>query len=487
MVIPRDGGAWRRETVLFLLAGLLAGSSVVIAGVQPRAGMAALALVGGAAAVWLFFQPRIAFLALVLFVPTQFWWTDELGLLPGPMRFFDDVLFGLLAVRVLADRLRTGRSLIATRWDVPILIFLGVGLLSALVNEVPFANAVAGIRAPLLFALLFYIVVNAPELFDTRFLDWIWRVMLGFALVQVLTGIYQYPLRSFGADSLTGTLGPGGANDLGVFLLPFLFYLFSLRLEAVTRPRWVLPAIVVLVVTTVLCGSRAAWFISLGAMLLLWGRRFLRVRTLVIAAVAGVAIYLFVSRIMYLQGSRSMEKSIGLSGIYAALFLVSSGGGNFAYFPVVWRLVTSSAVVPALGLGPGMVSSSAAVHLQAPLYTNLLYDYFGQTMLGLDGEVESQLLATGSEFGLVGLAAGLAVIILWMVEAIRARRDASSAHERALATGVFVAALGALLLTPIRNAWEVPHIALSLWLPGTILYVRRHNRGPSRPEKCAPA
>jgi hypothetical protein len=477
MLVLRGGGASYREASLFLLAGLLAGSLVVITGVQPRVGMVAWALLGCAAASWLFFQPRIAFLALVLFVPTQFWWIDELRVLPGPLRFFDDFLLGLLAVRVLADRLRTGRPLVTTRWDLPILILLGVGLLSALVNEVPLGNAVAGIRAPILLALLLYIVVNAPALFDTRYLDWIWRVMLGFALVQVLTATYQYPLRSFGADALTGTLGPGGANDLGVFLLPFLFYLLSLRFEAVTRPRWVLPAIVVLVVTTVLCGSRAAWFIALGTILLLWGRRFLRLRPLVIAALVGAAVYLFVSGIMYLQGVRSMEKTVGLPGIYAALFLVASGGGNLAYYPVVWKLVTAHAAVPLLGLGPGMVSSTAAVHLKAPLYTNLLYDYFGQSLLGLDGEVESQIVATGGEFGLVGLAAGLAVVILWMMEAIRARRDASSAHERALATGVFAAALGALLLTPIRNAWEIPHIALSLWLPGTILYARRRNRG----------
>jgi hypothetical protein len=477
MSVLRDRGATHREATLFLVAGLLAGSLVVITTVQPRVGMVAWALLGCVAASWLFFQPRIAFLALVLFVPTQFWLIDELRVLPGPLRFFDDFLLGLLAARVLADRLRAGRSLVATRWDLPILLFLGVGLLSALVNEVPFANAVAGIRAPILFALLFYIVVNAPALFDTRYLDWIWRVMLGFALAQVLTAVYQYPQRYFGADSLTGTLGPGGANDLGVFLLPFLFYLFSLRFEAAARPRWALPAIVVLLVTTVLCGSRAAWFIVLGAVLLLWGRRLLRLRTLMVAVLVGVAVFLFLSWIMYLQGVQSMEKAVGLSGIYAALFLIASGGGNLAYYPVVWKLVTAHAVVPLLGLGPGMVSSSAAAHLQAPLYTNVLFDYFGQTLLGLDGEVESQLVATGGEFGLVGLAAGLAVVVLWMVEACRARRDASSAHERALATGVFAAALGALLLTPIRNVWEIPHIALSLWLPGTILYARRRSRG----------
>lgn len=471
-----DGGS-RWPWAVFTAVGAVVGVVVVLGRFLPLLGLAGLAFLGAAAVLWLFFHPRIALVALVLFVPTQFWLVDELALLPGPMRFLDDLLFAILAGRVLIDRLRQGRPFTATPWDLPIAVFIGAGVLSALVNHVPFANAAAGIRAPLLYALLFYIVVNARDTFDAPYMDWIWRFLLVFALLQPLAAVYQYPLRGFRADSLTGTLGPAGANDLGVFLLPFLFYLVSLRFDSKRSPRLALAGIAVMVVTMILCGSRAAWFVSLAAVALLWGRRFFHVRTLAITVVACAILYGILNQVLSLQDVGSLERAVGWKTIWGTLFLVSSGGGNLAYFPVVWRLLQTEAVAPVLGLGPGMVSSTAAVHLNAPLYTNKLYDYFGQTIIGLDGSVESQILATGGEIGVAGLAAGYVIILLWLREARRARREGFSDHERALATGVFAAALAAIIITPIRNVWEIPHLSFSLWLPGAMLYTRRRSRG----------
>lgn len=470
------GGESVRRAFGFLGAGIAAGLVVVFGRSQPLLATAAVGLLGAAAALWIFFQPRLGFLALVLFVPTQFWWIDELRVLPGPLRYLDDLLLVLLAARVVGDRLRSGTSLAATRWDLPILVFLSVGLLSALVNQTPAVHTLAGLRAPLLYALLLYLVANAPSLFDRAYLDWIWRVMLTLALLQPLTAFYQYPQRGFSADALTGTLGRGGANDLGIFLLPFLFYLVSLRFDAGRKPRWALPGVLLLSLTTILCGSRAAWFVAIGVVLLLWGRRLVRGRAWIATSVAVALLALALNQVLVFQGAHSIRHAIGWKPIYAALFLISSGGGNLAYFPLVWRLVQHHAVVPFLGLGPGMVSSTAAVHLDAPLYRNVLYDYFGQTMIGLDGNPESQVLATGGELGPVGLAAGFAMVAVWFVEAWRARRQPSSDHERALATGVLASALAALVLTPIRNVWEIPHLAFALWLPGCILYASRRSR-----------
>jgi hypothetical protein len=175
------------------------------------------------------------------------------------------------------------------------------------------------------------------------------------------------------------------------------------------------------------------------------------------------------TRIMMLQGVKDIEDAIGVRGILMALLLVSTGGGNLAYYPVVWRLVQSEAPVPFLGLGPGMVSSTAAVQLDAPLFRNVLYDYFGQTRFGLDGAVESQVLATAGEMGIPGFLAALSLIVIWIVVAIRAYRRARTATERALGAGVFAAALGAIFLIPIRNVWETPQISFSLWFPGAVL------------------
>jgi len=457
----------------------LAGSVWILAALNQRVSLVLGGLFGLAMIVFLFFHPRIALLMFVFLVPTRFWWTDDLHLLPSALRFADDAVLIVLGLRVVCDRLRTGRLITRTPWDIPFFIYFGVGLVSTIVNQVPIINAVAGIRAPVFYALTLLVVANGCEHFDREYLDWIWKLMLVFCALQILGGIYQYPHRGFGADSLTGTMGPNGPNDLGMFLVPALFYLLSLRVDSGDKRLTVISGIGVYALTMILCGSRASWFISLAAMLVLWGGRLRRVRALITTAVALGVVAFIATRVILLQGVSRISAAIGLSGIYAALFLPSSGGGNLAYFPIVWHLVTKHAPVPLLGLGPGMVSSGAAAHLNAPIYRNILYDYFGQTMFHLDGNVESQILSTGGEFGPIGLLAMLSVFVIWCVIALRAHRRSTDPGERAMGAAVLAAAAGALMPIPIRNVWEIPHLAFSLWLPGSILYMMYQRSGAS--------
>lgn len=464
-------------------AAILCGASGTLLAVDGRLKLLLLAAFGGGALLFLFFRPRIVFLLWALLVPTQFFWTDDLNLLPSIVRYADDGLLGLLLVRLVLEAVRRGRPLRRTPWDIPLAAFLGIGVLSAVVNGVPLLNAVSGLRAPIQILLILYVVDNDPEAFDRDYLAWVWKLLLVLAALQIGTAVYQYPKRGFGADSLTGTMGPAGANDLGVFLLAPLFYLLSLRFDARDRNPYRLLGIVLMILAPIFSGSRGAWFIALGAAALLWARRLASPRVLVVTGVVGTALAAFVGWMVVALGSASVETAIGPRGIVAALFLVSSGGGNLAYFPVVWRVVLAEAPIPLLGLGPGMVSSSAAVHLDAPVYRNILYDYFGQTRFGLDGSVESQFLATCGETGPLGFAALAAMALLWLVLAWRIHRDGSAPpHARALGAAVFAAAIGSLILTPIRNVWETPHLAFSLWFPALLLLVEARRigfRGPA--------
>jgi hypothetical protein len=440
-----------------------------------------LGLLGAVTAVFLFFHPRLAFVFLALFVPTQFWLVDEAKILPRALLFADDAILFLLAVRVAGDRLRTGRPPTRTPWDLPLFLFLGIGVISAAVNGTPPVNTLAGLRGPILYILLLYIVVNAPGLFDRGLLCWTWRTLLALASVQILTGLYQFRSRGFIADALTGTLGLSGANDLGMFLLPFLFFLLSGWFDARDRRVGSGASLLAVLAALILCGARAAWVVAVVGIALLWGRRLLRPRTLLFVAPVAFVLALVVGRIILLQGAVSVGRALGPQGIVASLFLVSSGGGSLAYYPVVWRLVVDGAPLPLVGLGPGSVCSTAAVHLNAPLYRNVLFDYFGQTRYGLDGGVESQVIATASEFGPIGFLAVLAMMVLWIRLAWRIYRKPPSEFDRALAAGLFAAALGALLTAPIRNTWETPHLAFSLWICGTILYARVAMREAAAP------
>ncbi len=474
--IPRT--PWRFVLALALFTGSASTLFAAVAEVK----ILTLAAFGAAAAAFLFFHPRIAFLLLALFVPTQFWWTDELRFLPRALAFADDALLALLSARVVFDRLRAGRPFARTPWDLPFFIFFGIGIISTFVNGVPFVNAAAGLRAPVLFGLLLFFVANAPHLFDRQYMTWVWRMLTVLAGLQLFTGLYQFGMRGFIADALTGTLGLSGANDLGMFLLPFLFFLASLWFDARARSPWIVAGLLTMTTAFFLCGARAAWIVAVPTIALLWGRRLLRPRVLLVALPVAAVIVALVGRIILAQGARSLERAVGLEGIIASLFLVSSGGGSFAYYPIVWRLVTTGSPLPFVGLGPGMVSSTAAAHLHAPIYQNVLYDYFGQSRFKLDAGVESQILATAGEFGPIGFLAALALLLLWIRLAWKTYRSAASPYDRALAAGLLAATLGAVSVIPIKNSWETPHLAFSVWMCGAVLYARLMGR-PAPPEE----
>lgn len=467
----------RWPKILLIVGAALAGASGTLASLDPRIGYLLLAGVASVTALFLFFHPRIALLALVGIAFTRFWWTEELHLLPKALRFADVPLLGLLAARILADRLRAGRLIERTPWDLLFLLYFGSGIVSATVNQVPLVNALAGLRGPVFYGLVFFVIVNGREHFDPDYLTWIWKLLVVFASLQVLTGIYQYPARSLGADSLTGTLGPGGANDLGIFVMPFLVWLVSKRIDEGDRSRLGLLGIVSMSAALILCSSRAAWFIVLATALILWGRLLRNPRVLATTLISGLVIFFITTRVMLAQEIPSISEALGAKSLYAAVFLISSGGGALAYYPVVWRLVLAHAPIPIFGLGPGMVSSTAAVALDAHLYRNVLYNYFGQTYMGFDGGVESQVLATGGEFGPIGFFAILFVFIGWAVMALRTYRRSDSGTDRPLAAGVLSIAIAMIVLTPIRNIWETPHLAFLMWLSGSILYARLGERG----------
>jgi hypothetical protein len=462
-----------RSSGWFLVCcAVLVGSIGTVSAVDFRLGLLMAGALAAVAGLFLFFHPRLALLLLVFSIPTQYWLVDDLRLLPNAFHYADDALFAILLLRILGDRLRSGRGIRRTPWDLPVFAFLAVSILSGIVNHVPFANMFGAIRAPILYGLTLLIVLNGREHFDDAFLSWIWKCLVVFFVLQIATALYQYPRRGFGADSLTGTLGPSGANDLGVVLIPFFFYLLSRRFDSGDRRVIVIVGALLMGLTMVLCGARAAWFSAIAAALVLWGRRLFRLGTVVKVALVLLFAYFVISQVVVLQQS-DVSSAIGLAGIYAALFLVSSGGGNFAYYPIIWRLVHLYAPAPILGLGPGMVSSGTAAYMKAPLYRNVLYDYFGQTQFQLDGGVESQVLATAGEIGPFGYLALLSIVIIWASIGVRARRSGTTPEIRAMGAGVFAIALATILLTPIKNSWEAPGVVpFILWLSGSILYAK---------------
>ena len=75
------------------------------------------------------------------------------------LRFGGEILIYSLFLAVIARKIWT-RSLKATPLDVPLVLFVGVSLVSALVNNTGFSEVGLFLRAILRYAFLFYAVAN---------------------------------------------------------------------------------------------------------------------------------------------------------------------------------------------------------------------------------------------------------------------------------------------------------------------------------------
>lgn len=99
------------------------------------------------------------------------------------------VIYGLL-VTVVAGRLSEGRFLRRTPVDVPLAVFLGLALVSIVVNDAnPLTGAIT-VRTLFRYLALFYVVVNLPA--TDRQVRVLFSVVFGMGLVQCGLGAWQF-------------------------------------------------------------------------------------------------------------------------------------------------------------------------------------------------------------------------------------------------------------------------------------------------------
>ncbi len=413
-------------------------------------------------------------------------------------RFFPDALVGpigasepLLAVAglvVTVDAVRRGTFIQAFRDPTFYLaaVFVGVALLSALVNATPPLVALLGIVMTVDALAIFFVWRMLPM--SERDAAWAIGAIVAAGVVAALFGIGQVLLdpNLLGFFSFSGRFGEGAritsflgnpnmvAPVLG-FTLPFALY-GGVRLQP--RWRWIARAVAfVLLLALVLTFSRGAWAaVGLGLVLgtLLLDRRAFLLLLLLVPLAWATAVVMPRSLLAPVDpgaepppipdwiGS-TVDRLDGLSGESDLRIRFMHDG---------LRIIDDNLL---LGVGPGRYGGAAATIIPSPVYEE--YD------AGLYGfrTVHNFWLHLAGEVGAIGVAVFLTMVVALLIRFVRAARQAIGMRFVILA-GAATATLvvGFNNLTEMLFEGNVPGILIwlilaigSLLAPSPALWGRR--------------
>ncbi|NPV29910.1 MAG: polymerase [Firmicutes bacterium] len=372
--------------------------------------------------------------------------------LAGLAGLWDELLFALTAALILA-RLTLFRETppLFTPLDLPLLLFLGTGVLLYLLRAPEPEIALDGFRATFQYCLWYFLATRLPlNRRQKEALLWSFVLVAG---IIALHGIYQYiagvPIPASWVDQAEAGVRTrvyswiGSPNVLGsylVLLIPVAAALWQTARKR--RARLLLGGLLLaMLACLVFTFSRGAWLAFLAAALL-YGT--LQDRRLLALILAGAILLPAVSpgvanRLQYTFSSKYVESS-------------QRGGRMARWEQALDRFLAH----PATGVGLGRFGGATAARFQIP---GTFY-------------VDNYYLKLAVETGVLGLGA-----FLWLLlNAVRylsgsIRESALDPVRRAYACGITAGLLGVLAHNCVENIFEVPMMQTLFWI---LLGLARH-------------
>jgi hypothetical protein len=406
--------------------------------------------------------PRLqvaALYAIAVWVPLQYLLTRQYELLPRNAVWLDEALLVLLAFpAVIAALKRPERA--RSPLTLPLTAFLAVALASAAYNRADLVELVLGLRAPLQCVVLAYVILLLE--IPARNLARLGAITVALAALQAPFAVQQlaatYELVS--RDEVVGTMWRGASNSLAYFLLMIMLPLAGYWLRR-PRPRWPLAALAAMMIPFVFSSSRGAYYLApVVVIATFWGqlRNHRRLHLLLAGAVVFSAA-LFAIYYGFKPTSPGSEVDAELSPRRVVREQLDHQGAMGRLYYLRWAadlLRGRGAPAVLLGVGPARFSSTSGAYLGAPLLAEA-------TKGAHSSIIPSQLIATLSEFGVLGLAA-LSLAVVQGIGLLRAAaRRLPEAGWRGWAEGAVGAGLFFVLATPLDNVWELQHVAYYFW------------------------
>ncbi len=387
--------------------------------------------------------------ALALYEPIDYVLRDVLSI-PILSSLWDECLLVFAVAWILRTRLTEGAPLDhrVNALDMPLILFLGVGMMLMFVVSPYFSIAVEGYRATVQYMLWFFVVTRLLR--SDRDLKLMYLTMVLFAALIALHGIYQYivavPIPSNWVDQAESSVRTrvysifGSPNIMGDFMVMFAPMAAGMAYYSKT---WKTKAFfwcctIAMCLACLFTMSRGAWAAMAVAVLvfaLLHDRKLL----LLVLAAGFVALFIpFVStRIGYLFTEDFVQST--------------TNGGRASRWQIGLTYLSAS---PVLGLGLGMFGG--AVAMQHQVYSWMSYFYLDNYYL----KILTEMGALGFTF-FVLLLIGL---LLTGLRAIWRTSQPSGGGTKPLCVGMFAGLCGVLTHCYFENIFEEPYMMAYFWI-----------------------
>ncbi len=406
------------------------------------------------------------------------------------------VLLALLA-GILLKRTVRGRHFVSTPIDLALVVFVGICLLSALINGVGLSSTAYGVRILLRYAIVFYAIVNAG--FTRRQLRFIFAayvaamgIQIAAGLVQVLSGgsAKEWFIASrevaigdvtFAKGQREGGTGLGlftvifgtldSYNDYGMFLALAWLTAYALSRERhgfyeKGQLRLLLLLGFACVVLSFSRSSLLAVVIGLTTISYVRGNRALAWTTAVVLIVGLGAIAVLGAEY---SGQYLPVRTTNLLYRWVRPFvpenLALTQAGNYRLFLALVVSVRVLAQSPVFGLGPGTFASALTLSAGSALYENLGMSPERAALYAADSNWTTVLVQTG----LVGLVAFLFIMFGMAGFSGRAFRTTSDPTLRGACLAQISATTALVVAGFFGPFFEARYTSFYYWVLGGIV------------------
>lgn len=457
------GGAVRSTAlIVILLTGVAIGSHV-----SPALFYALSALLIVATAIVALRWPPVVLAAVVL-APIFDRYLFSL-IVPDSLEtattYFSEGLLVVVGGAIIVRAARDGSLTPGLRHPVNVLLvlFVALGVVSALVNRVPPVIAAAGIGFTIEAAALFALARMVP--IGIRDAAWAAIAFVAVVSIAALLAMGQVLLHPdlFGLESFTGRFGEGqrvasfffSPNMLGMMVAVAFPFAVLAALELRGTYRYIAWATAGLLSLSLLYTfSRGAWFSLAVAMLVIGvtvNRRVLTA-TLLIGVLTFATALVLPRHLLYPE--RDQEQ---FDLVAATLGRVESLGEGDLRVQFIDNAVPIIRDHPVLGAGPGRYGGAVARDQGSPLYTEYTAGTVPRTQT-----VDNFWLHLLVEFGIAGsllLLAAITVPVSQVVIAARRAGGTTRALLAACAAGAIVVTAGAIT----EMVLEANTVAFAMW------------------------
>lgn len=153
------------------------------------------------------------------------------GFFSRPFKWLSDYVIVLLFLTTIVRKGKEGSKIVIPKFIIIFFVFIGWGIVSALVNRVPLVTSLLNLKDYIRFPILALVLVNMN--IDTKFVSTILKYFIVIILIQVPVSIIQFMHYGMG-DATCGTFGRNGTGEL-VFIMSLgagiilSLYLFGTR------------------------------------------------------------------------------------------------------------------------------------------------------------------------------------------------------------------------------------------------------------------